>query len=1401
MRKNYFLICIALFTLGFTHGAFAQAPEIIQTIAGTGTGGYNGDNIAAVTAQLNGNYLMNFDAAGANLYVADVNNNRIRKINISTGIITTVAGNGATGSSGDGGAATAARLSGPVGVALDAAGNIYIADDGNFKIRMVNGSTGIITTIAGVGTPGFSPDGTPATAASISGSRGIAVDAAGTSVFFSDSHLFGSNQRVRLINMSTGLIYTYAGNGTATFAGDGGTAITASINNPRGLSIDPLGNLYIADMTNNRIRKVTPLGIISTVAGSSSTPGFGGDGGAATAAQLNLPADIKLDAAGNMFIADVSNGRVRFVNATTGNISTIAGASATTGYAGDGGLATAAAVRMNQPASIAINPASDNYFYISDRGNNRIRWVKPNSTPYFTGGTRQTITICENSGANSMNTLYAVMDSDKSQTLTWSMVTAPANGALAFGATAISTTSTVTPTGMSYTPTVGYSGLDSFTVQISDGFATSNTKIVVTINPLPVVAAITGASTVCQLASITLSDVTAGGVWSASNGNATVTGGVVTGVTAGTDVISYTVTNSCGPTSSTKTVTINPLPNAGSLTGPSPSNVCVGANILISEVGGDLGGGWTSSNSGIASVDATGTVYGVTVGTVMISYTVTNSCGTAFSTTSVNVITIPGAGVISGPTTVCETASVSLTDASPGGTWATTTGNASVTGTGVVTGVTAGTDVISYTVGNACGSATATYAMTVNPLPNAGTISGPTTVCLAATISLSDPAGGGAGTWTASNTNATVSGGVVTGLTVGTDVISYAVTNVCGTAVATTTVNVISIPSAGTITGATSVCVGANISLTDAVSSGTWTSSNSRATVIPSTGVVTGVTSGLDTIIYTVSYTCGTASTSYPITINPLANPGTISGSSFVCIGSTATFTDAATGVWSITNAHATISTAGVVTGVTAGLDTIMYSATNGCGTVSTSRTVNVNPIVTPSVTVSANPGFTSCAGNPVTYTANPVNGGSAPTYQWSVNGTALATGTGFVHTPANGDIISCTLTSTAACLSVPTATYTATATVKPYLAPSVSISTGGYGDTVCIGTLTPFTPSPVNSGTTPGYQWQVNGTTVPGATTSTFYYTPNNGDIIDVVLTSSYLCPLPTTATSNAITMTVDVTEVPNVNITANPGNSVCTGSLATFSAHPLYGGVPPTFLWTKNGVNVATGPTYTYVPGNGDNVYCVMTSSSTCIAPGFPTTYTSNVITVSTVNPISQTVTINSSTGTVVGVGYNALLTALVTPITATTSYQWYLNGTVVPGATNSTFIINESIAASDLVNCIVNSGDACNESATSNLLTIQFTTGVSSVSAGESSFNLTPNPNSGSFTVTGTLSSGNKDVSLEILDVIGQVVYRGTGAANNGALHQAINMDNGLANGTYMLHITNGDEHKVIRFVVNR
>jgi sugar lactone lactonase YvrE len=227
----------------------------------------------------------------------------------TSGIISTLAGNGIKGYSGDGDAATNASLNGPSGVSVDAVGNLYIADNGNHRIRKVN-TSGVISTVAGNGIKGYGVDGVTATSVSLNGPNGVAVDAAGY-IYITDDY----NHRIRKVNPS-GVISTVAGNGIQGYSGDGDAATNASLNGPSGVSVDAAGNLYIADNGNHRIRKVTTSGVISTVAGNG-IGGYSGDGGSATSASLSFPSGVALDAAGNLYIVDSNNGRIRKVTFST----------------------------------------------------------------------------------------------------------------------------------------------------------------------------------------------------------------------------------------------------------------------------------------------------------------------------------------------------------------------------------------------------------------------------------------------------------------------------------------------------------------------------------------------------------------------------------------------------------------------------------------------------------------------------------------------------------------------------------------------------------------------------------------------------------------------------------------------------------------------------------------------------------------------------------------------------------------------------------------------------------------------------------------------------------------------------------------------------------------------------
>jgi trimeric autotransporter adhesin len=343
-------------------------PGVISTAAGTGTQGYTGDGGPATSAELNGLESVTPDYGG-NLYIADGANQRIRKLAVGTGVITTVAGNGTAGYSGDGGPATSAAINDPEDAALDSAQNLYIADEANNRIRMVSGATGIITTVAGNGAAGYSGDGGPATGASLDHPAGTAVDAAGN-LYIAD----GANQRIRKVTAGTGLITTVAGNGTAGYSGDGGPATSAELKDPAGMVFDSAGNLYFVDEGNQRVRQLSTTGIITTYAGNG-TAGYSGDGGPAIDAELNSPTRLAIDNANNLYIADNQNNRVRKVDAQTGSIATVVG-NGTQGSTGDGGVATSA--ELSGPVGVGIDGAGD--LFVTEHTGNRVRKIDENQS-------------------------------------------------------------------------------------------------------------------------------------------------------------------------------------------------------------------------------------------------------------------------------------------------------------------------------------------------------------------------------------------------------------------------------------------------------------------------------------------------------------------------------------------------------------------------------------------------------------------------------------------------------------------------------------------------------------------------------------------------------------------------------------------------------------------------------------------------------------------------------------------------------------------------------------------------------------------------------------------------------------------------------------------------------------
>ncbi len=333
---------------------------IIETIAGTGEAGFNGDGIPAAAAQLSRPEQAVFGPSG-DLFIADSYNNRIRRIDHSTGLISTVAGTGNRGGDGDGGPAAAAELHFPEGLAVDNAGNVFIADTVNRRVRRVDAGTGVITTFAGTGDIGVSADGTTALQARFLRLARIAIGPTGD-LYIADSPA----HRIYVVDAVTRQIRTFAGTGKSGFTGDGGPARQAQLSFPEGLMIAANADVYFADVANHRVRRINAAnGVINTVAGTGDR-GFSGDGQRATMARLWSPGRVWLDHAGNLLIADILNARIRRIDGANGIISTIAG----TGDFGDGGPANNAILSV--PGDLVYHAGK---VYVADYGTRRIRCI------------------------------------------------------------------------------------------------------------------------------------------------------------------------------------------------------------------------------------------------------------------------------------------------------------------------------------------------------------------------------------------------------------------------------------------------------------------------------------------------------------------------------------------------------------------------------------------------------------------------------------------------------------------------------------------------------------------------------------------------------------------------------------------------------------------------------------------------------------------------------------------------------------------------------------------------------------------------------------------------------------------------------------------------------------------
>lgn len=526
--KRYFLLLLVVYLVSVTN----VHAQIIETLAGNGFNTHSGDGGPATAATLANPFGVVVDSRG-NIFVAEYSK-YVRRIDRATGIITTIAGGGVMPTVptsitlGDGGPATAAYLDVITDLAIDAFDNLYIADHTYGRIRKVDAS-GIITTIAGGSLS--TADNIPATAAKLTTLNGITIDPAGTIYL-------GNGTTLHKVTTS-GIISKLAGTGVMGFSGDGGPATAANLYGAYDVALDKAGNIYFTDENTNCVRKITPAGIISTIAGTGTTAtGYAGDGGPATAAEFDVPWGIALDKGDNIYICDTKNGRVRMINYKTDIIKTVVGSGAV-GHAGDGGLAIYAGYAG---PNLTID-CGGNLFLTGSYS--RLRKVTYMHDPYFTGVDDTLDAMCSNAGPVLIDTFLFVNDIDMFLPIDWTVEVAPKHGTISGAPYSTTTTgSAIPPAGIYYTPTRGYSGIDSFTIMAgSCNQVADMRKLYVQIKPIPVIATVTGSDTVCTGSTIVLANATPGGVWTMKNGLAAIAGGSVTGIAAGSDSVGYVVTD------------------------------------------------------------------------------------------------------------------------------------------------------------------------------------------------------------------------------------------------------------------------------------------------------------------------------------------------------------------------------------------------------------------------------------------------------------------------------------------------------------------------------------------------------------------------------------------------------------------------------------------------------------------------------------------------------------------------------------------------------------------------------------------------------------------------------------------------------------------------------------------
>jgi uncharacterized protein YjdB len=1269
---------------------------IVTHVAGVGTPGYSGDGGYAMLAEFYSPTDVAVDAVG-NMYVADYYNFRVRKID-TNGIITTFAGMGPVDHGildGDGALAILHKCH-PWGVCIDHQQNVLVADMDNVIYKIT--PDGLMYTIAGTGTFAHTGDGGLATAAQLAGPSDVAVDDS------DNIYIIEGMGSVRKVSAATGIITTIAGTGVWGFSGDGGPAISAQMDYTTSACVDHLGNVYICDVGNHRIRKVSADGIISTLTGNGVWDDISEEVPTSEGI-ISLPYNIAIDNKGNLILANTAIKKIT-PGYTAGVIS-----------GADSVSAGATIMLSNTAVAGAWSSSNNTYATVSTSGV---------VTGVAQGTATVSYTFTDDCGAHSLTKLITVTqgaiagDSAICVGATGTLTTITTGGTWSSGNTAIAT---ISSTGI-------VSGVAGGAAVITYSTASTISTKVITVDTVPDAGGISGVASLCASATTTLSSSFAGGTWNSGAVSIATVGantGVITGVSAGTAMVTYVVTNSCGSANATVVVTVNAATTAGSITGT--LTVCVSTNTTLSNT--VTGGTWSSSNSAIAAVNAsTGVVSGVGAGNTTITYTVNGVCGTATMTAAVTVNAATTAGSITGTLTVCASNSTTLSNTTTGGTWSSS--NISVASvnalTGAVSGVSAGTTTISYAVSGTCSVATTTAVVTVNAATSAGIITGTMTVCQGANTTLSNATTGGI--WSGSNTAiATVgsSSGVVSGVSAGNTTVSYTVTGTCGTATTTAMVTVNAATTAGSITGTLTVCASNNTTLSNTTTGGNWTSSNAAvATIGSASGVVSGVSAGNTTITYSVNGTCGAANSTAVVTVNAVPSAGTITGATSVNVSAATTLIATVTGgAWTASNGNATVSSGGVVTGVAAGTVTISYTVSGACGSPVATK------VLTVTAPVSGTTGtLTVCSGSTTTL-SNTTTGG---TWSSANNGVASVTSGGVVTVGAAGVVL----------ISYTTAGGIATSSVTVLALPNTITGTMS----LCSGAATTL------ASTTTGGSWMSGNTTVASI--------GSTGIISGVAAGNTVI----------SYTGINDCTRTATVTVVAQPAVSgtttLCAGSTTTLTPSVTGGawGGGSTVAGVSNGVvtaGIAGTTTITYTIGSlcrsvipiSVNALPSVIGGSAKVCPGTTVTLTDAITGGTWSSDNGSIVTVNATSGAITGVVAGTTIVSYTAPNGCSRSVVATVNpGPAAIGGTASTC----AGSATTLTNT---SATYSWTSSSTSIATITSTGIVTGVNAGTA--NIT-------FTAAGTYCTANTVVTIN-----------GTPAAIGGSATACIGSTTTLSNTT--------------------